>query len=120
MKPTSATNPLLKKLIEELRSKGYKEKIPFLIKIADELLRARRRRVAVNIGKINRICKENETVLVPGKVLGYGILNKPLTIAAWKFSKQALEKIKASGSKAISIEELIAENPKGSNVRIVC
>ena len=34
------------------------------------------------------------------KILGYGTLNKKLTIEAHKFSKSALEKIKESGSKA--------------------
>ncbi|HIQ49870.1 MAG TPA: 50S ribosomal protein L18e [Nanoarchaeota archaeon] len=120
MKPTGPTNPLLRKLIEDLRTRGYKEKIPFLIKIADELSRQRRRRVEVNVGKINRLCKENETIIVPGKVLGYGILTKPVTVAAWKFSKQAMEKIKSAGGKTLTIEELVAKNPKGSGVRIIC
>ncbi len=120
MKPTGPTNPLLRKLIEDLRTRGYKEKIPFLLKIAEELSRQRRRRVEVNIAKLERLCKERETVVVPGKLLGYGKLSKPLTVAAWKFSKQALEKIDAAGGKAISIEELVSENPRGSNVRIIC
>ncbi len=120
MRPTGPTNPMLRKLIENLRTRGYKEKIPFLIKVSDELSRQRRRRVEVNIAKLNRVCKENETVVVPGKVLGYGVLSKPLTIAAWKFSKQALEKIKAAGGEALSIEELIKQNPKGSGVRVIC
>ncbi len=120
MKPTGPINPLLKKLVEDLKTRGYKEKIPFLIKIAEELSRQRMRKVEVNVGKLNRICRENETVIIPGKVLGYGILNKPVTVAAWKFSKQAIEKIKASGGKTLSIEELISKNPKGSNVRIIC
>lgn len=120
MKPTGPTNPLLRKLIDDLRTRGYKEKIPFLVKIADELSRQRRRKVEVNVGKINRVCKENETIIVPGKVLGYGVLNKPVNVAAWKFSKQAAEKIKASGGKTLTIEELVSQNPKGSGIRIIC
>ncbi len=120
MKPTGPTNPLLRKLIEELRTRGYNEKIPFLIKLAEELSRQRRRKVEVNVAKLQRICKEGETVVIPGKLLGYGVLTKPLNVAAWKFSKQAEEKVKAAGGKVLTIEEVIAQNPRGSGVRIIC
>ncbi len=120
MKSTGPTNPLLRKLIEELRTRGYEEKIPFLIKLAEELSRQRRRRAEVNIAKLQRICKEGETVVIPGKLLGYGMLTKPLNVAVWKFSKQAEEKVKAAGGKVLTIEELIAQNPRGSGVRIIC
>ena len=120
MTPTGPTNPVLRRLIEKLYEKGYREKIPFLIKIADELSRQRRRRVIVNVGKLNRLCKENECVVVPGKVLGDGVIEKPIKVAAWKFSKSAKEKIEKAGGKTLSIEELVSENPKGSNVRIIC
>ncbi len=120
MKPTGPTNPVLRKLVEDLRSRGYKEKIPFLLKLADELSRSRRRKVEVNIAKINRICKEGEVVVVPGKVLGYGVLKKPVTIYAWSFSAQAKEKIKNAGGNILTIHELIEKNPIGSGVRIIC
>ena len=118
-KRTGPTNPLLKKLIEDIRNQGYKEKIPFLIEVAKKLEKSRRKKPEVNLSKLNRICKKNETVLIPGKVLSSGILKKPLTVAAASFSMTAVEKIQKSGGKAISIKELIKDNPKGTNVRIV-
>ena len=66
----------------------------------------------INVGDLNRF--EDGTVVSPAllkevglvkkqldgiKVLGNGILEKKLTIEANKFSKTALEKIEASGSK---------------------
>jgi large subunit ribosomal protein L18e len=120
MKPIGPTNPTLRKHIEDLRSRGYKEKIPFLLKLADELERQRRRRVEVNLSKINRLCKENEVVVVPGKVLGFGKLDKPLTIAAWKFSGSAERKIKEAKGKVMSIRELVEQNTRGSGVKIIC
>ena len=60
----------------------------------------------INVSDLNRF--EDGTVVSPGlvkkqldgiKVLGNGILEKKLTIQAHKFSKTALEKIEASGSK---------------------
>jgi large subunit ribosomal protein L18e len=118
-KRTGPTNPILKKLIKDIKNKGHKEKIPFLIEIAKKLEKSRRKRPEVNLSKLNRVCKNNETVVVPGKVLSYGILKKPLTIAAANFSMSAVKKIQKSGGKTISIRELIETNPKGTNIRIV-
>jgi len=119
MKPTGPTNPILKNLISEIRSKGYKENIPFLINLAKKLETSKRRRAEVNLSKLNRVCKDKDTVVVPGKVLSSGILKKALTVAAASFSMSAIEKIHKAGGKTISINELIKNNPKGKDVRIV-
>ncbi|NIO44279.1 MAG: 50S ribosomal protein L18e [Candidatus Aenigmarchaeota archaeon] len=118
-KRTGPTNPILKKLIEDIRSKGHKEKMPFLLEIAKKLEKSRRKKPEVNLSKLNRVCKNNETVIVPGKVLSSGTLKKPLTVAAANFSMSAVEKIQKAGGKAISIRELTGTNPKGTGVRIV-
>ncbi|MEM5872473.1 MAG: 50S ribosomal protein L18e [Candidatus Aenigmatarchaeota archaeon] len=118
-KPTGPTNPIIASLIEEIRNRGYRENIPFLIKLADELEKPRRRKTEVNLSKLNKICKENETVVVPGKVLSSGTIKKPIKVAASSFSMSAIEKIQKSGGKVLTIEELIKENPKGTNVKIV-
>jgi large subunit ribosomal protein L18e len=118
-RPTGPTNPIMKKVIEEIKSRGYKEKIPFLVTLAKKLEKPRRKRIEVNLSKINRVCKENEIIVVPGKVLSTGELKKPLTIAAASFSMAALEKIKKAGGRVLTITELIKENPKGKGVRII-
>ena len=118
-KPTGPTNPIVKSLIEDIRKLGYKENSKFLISLAKRLNKPRRIRPSVNLAKINRYSREGETVVVPGKVLSYGSLKKKLTIAALDFSKAAEEKIKKSGGMAILIEELVKENPKGNNTRII-
>jgi large subunit ribosomal protein L18e len=113
------TNPIMKKLIEDMRNRGYKDKVPFLIEVAKKLEKSKRKRPEVNLSKLNRVCKEKETVIVPGKVLSSGILKKPLTVAAASFSMTAVEKIQEAGGKTLSIRELIDSNPKGKNIRIV-
>jgi large subunit ribosomal protein L18e len=118
-KRTGPTNPIMKKLINDIREKGHKENIPFLIEVAKKLEKSRRKKPEVNLSKLNRVCKDNETVVVPGKVLSSGTLKKSLTVAAANFSMSAVEKIQKSGGKTISIKELIETNPKGTNVRIV-
>ncbi len=116
MKRTGPTNIELKKLIEELRMKSSKEKVRIWKRIADDLSYSTRRRREVNLYKINRYAKNKETIVVPGKVLGDGILDKHATVAAWQFSKSASEKL---GKNAITIQELMKENHKGKGVRII-
>lgn len=118
MRKTGPTNPNMRKLIADLRSLGTKEKIKMWKKIAEELEKPTRCRREVNIERINRTTKKDEIVIVPGKVLSKGELNHKVKVAAWKFSEAAKQKINKTG-KAMSIIELIKENPKGKKVRII-
>jgi len=117
-KHTGPTTLELRKLIIELRKLASKQKVKLWKRIANDLEKPTRQRREVNLYKINKYTRNNEIALVPGKVLSLGSLDKKLTIAAYQFSKQAKEKINKIG-KAITIKELIKENPKGKKVRII-
>lgn len=108
-------NPLLSSLISMLG----KEKKPIWRKVRDELGKPRRNRVEVNLSKIQAYAADNGTVLVPGKVLGSGMLKKKLTIAAFSFSESAKRMIASAGGKAISIDSLHKANPEGREVLIL-
>ncbi len=116
---TGPTNEELKSLIDELRKKAYSENIMLWRRIAEDLSKPTRQRRAVNLSRINRYTKADETVIVPGKVLSSGELDHSITIAAWQFSGQAREKIEGNKSKALSINELMKENIKGKKIRII-
>ncbi len=118
VKRTGPTNPILKELVQELRILSYKEKAPLWKRLADDLEKPSRQRRSANIWKIDKYTNDKEIALVPGKVLSDGELTKKMTIAAFQFSKEAMNKINKKG-KAITIKELIKENPKGKNVRII-
>ena len=118
MKPTGPTNPLLKGLIQELRKKAQEQGANIWKRVADDLEKPARQKRIVNLYKINKYTKENETVIIPGKVLAVGDLDHNVTIAAFKFSGAALDKINKVG-KAIPINELIQEDPKGKRIRIL-
>ena len=116
---TKTTNPELRSLILALRKKGKEVKKDLWKKIAEDLEKSRRQRRIVNLSRINRYSKENETVIVPGKVLASGELDHKLTIAAFAFSKQAIDKIKKSGGSVLSINEIIDELPDSKNIKII-
>ena len=119
MKRTGPTNILVRKLADELKKAARVNNAPAWAAIAEMLMRPTRRKIEVNLSKINRYASEGEMVVVPGKVLGGGFLEKKITIAAFAFSESALEKIKASGSRAITIKDAVKENPKASRLRII-
>lgn len=87
--------------------------------LAEELDRPKRRRVAVNLSRIDRHTQEDEVVAVPGKVLAAGDLSKPLKVAAFQFSDGALEKIRRAKGEAMSLTELLEAGVEPSKIRVM-
>lgn len=122
MRRKRKTNPRIDKLIEDLKKIARENSAPIWRDIAKRLEKPRRNYAAVNLSKINRHSDANDTILVPGKVLSAGAIEKPVTVAALGFSKKAFEEISKCGDgagKCVSIEELVENNPKGSGVKII-
>jgi large subunit ribosomal protein L18e len=118
MKRTGPTNPVLAGLIQELRIKANQHNSDLFRRLAEDLEMPSRKRRIVNLYRINRYTKDNETVVVPGKVLSVGDLDHRVTVAAFAFSGNAVEKINKVG-KAIPISELLKSDPKGKKIRIL-
>jgi large subunit ribosomal protein L18e len=116
---TKATNPELLILTRFLRKQGKENKARIWQDIAERLTKPERKRTAVNLSRINRHTKKNETVAVPGKLLGSGGIDHPITVAAFAISEKAKEKIGAVNGKILSFHDLIKKNPKGSNIKII-
>ena len=119
MKKTKATNPELIKLADFLKKQSRENKARIWRDFAEHLVKPRRQRVAVNVSHLNRYTQRNETVAVPGKVLGAGEINHALTVAAFSFSETAKKKIKAKKGKCVSLFDLVKKNPKGSKIKIM-
>jgi large subunit ribosomal protein L18e len=119
VKKTKTTNPQLVELINSLKKQSREAKVEIWADIAERLIKPKRRRIAVNLSRINRYTKKKETVAVPGKVLGSGEISHPVTVAAFAFSKMAEEKIKAARGKCLTFPEIFQKNPKGSNIKII-
>lgn len=114
----SKTNPRLNSLIAELKAVSRESGAGVWQDVADRLEKPRRTHAEVNLGQIERYAREDETVVVPGKVLGSGVLETDVTIAAVDFSSTARRKIGQVGD-AVTLEEALDSNPEGSNVRVI-
>ena len=115
MKHITKTNNLLLDLVTELKKTSTSKKAKIWKVVAEELLKPTRQMREVNVDKINRLTKENEIIVVPGKVLGNGNLDHKVTVSAFNFSESARKKL----GNVLSIQELLKKNPKGTGVRII-
>lgn len=115
---TTKTNAYLKNLAVTLYRASSENKNGIWKRLADDLLVPTRQKVLVNVFKLNMHSKDGDIIVVPGKVLGTGDINHKVTVAAYGFSKSAIEKIKIAKGNVMSIQELLEKNPKGKDVRI--
>jgi len=77
--------------------------------VAKELARPKRRWPAINLKEIDLVKGD---VLIAGKVLSAGELEKAKKIVAWAASKKAIEKINDVKGTFITIRDEIKNNPK--------
>jgi len=87
--------------------------------VSEEILKQRRRRRTVNVIHISRSTSPNDSVVVPGKVLGTGAIGHPITLGAYSCSPVALKKIENAGGKVLPIEEMAKRNPSGKGLKIL-
>jgi len=89
------------------------------IKVSEILSSPRRNKINMNISDINKVAKEGKTVVLPGKILSQGEINKKINIVALNFSDKAKEKLLKAGCKVSSIVEEIKKNPEAKGIEII-
>jgi large subunit ribosomal protein L18e len=111
-------NPELAHTLIELRRASKTHSAPVWATAAERLARPRHQVTPVNVGHLERLAKPDETIVVPGKLLAEGKIQKKLTVAAFAFSAEAKSKIHAAGGQTLTIHELLKSKPDGAGVRI--
>ena len=79
--------------------------------VADELSRSASQRAEVNLAKVEKLAKSGDVIIVPGKILGTGILTKKVTLVGFSSSQSAIKKIEQVGSKFVGIKEYVSNKP---------
>ena len=103
-------NPEIIETINLARKKNFLE-------LANKLARPVRLYKKVNLDELEKIDKEK--IMVIGKILGSGNINKKIEISALGFSKQAIEKLKKADCKIIKIKDLIKNNKNLDEIEII-
>lgn len=87
-------------------------------KIAEILSSPRKNKINVNIEKINKEAKEGDVIVVPGKVLSQGEIDKKTKVIALSFSEKAKAKLLKSKCEISSIIEEIKKNPEAKGIKL--
>ncbi len=113
------TNPNLIRLVKYLKGRARNESAPIWRDVAERLEKPSKNWAEVNLSTIQRHASDGETIVVPGKVLGSGYLNKRVQVSSFKISEGARKQIEGAGGSWVTIRDLVNDNPKGSDVRIM-
>ncbi|MBT4595743.1 50S ribosomal protein L18e [Candidatus Woesearchaeota archaeon] len=99
-------------LVDKLKKIGRTEKLYAVL--AKYLSRPKQKQISINLHKLSRKTKENQTVVIPGKILSVGNVGHKLTVYVHKVSFTAMEKLTKAGCKVHSFEKLMDDKPKNT------
>ncbi|MFH0836306.1 MAG: 50S ribosomal protein L18e [Candidatus Micrarchaeota archaeon] len=108
-----------RRMVALLENAGRKNKAAVWLKVAERLQKPRRKMPEVNLFKLDKVANEGDVIVLPGKLLGIGVLTKKVTVAAFKASKEAKAKVSKSGGKLLTVADLVKQNPSGKGIRII-
>lgn len=103
---------LIENLIAAKKNKNW-------LKVVEILSGPRKKRININLEKIDKEAKEGEKIVIAGKVLSQGEIKKKIKVVAFGFSEKAREKLLKSGSEVLDIIDEIKKNPKAEGVKIL-
>ncbi len=107
------TNPELVKTIFSCKKNKH------WTKIAEILAGPRKNRINLNLEELDKKIRDEKAIVIPGKVLSQGEMNKKIKIVALDFSEKAKEKLKKAGANTLTILEEIKKNPEAKGVKIL-
>ena len=87
--------------------------------VASILSSPRRRKISLNLDEINKSAKAGDNILIPGKVLSEGEIEKKIRVIAFNFSEKAKEKLLRAKCEVSTILEEIKRNPEAKGFRIL-
>ena len=88
-----------------------------LLDLAKKLSGPSRLYKKINLDELEKI--EGDNIMIVGKVLGSGEINKKIEVSALGFSEQAKEKLKKAGCKINNIKQEIKDNKRLEGVELI-
>ena len=113
------TNQIVLQMAREFKSASKKNKAPIWSRLADLAQKPSSVRRTVNVGQIDKLTKDNDVIVVPGKVLGTGNISHKIILCSFSISNSGAQKVLRSGGKILSHTDLIKTHPTGKGVTII-
>jgi len=89
------------------------------LEVARYLSSASRKMPEMNLSKLSAHSEEGDSIILPGKVLGAGEIKHKMKVCAFKFSKQALDKLHEKKCETSLIIDEVNKNPKATGLRML-
>jgi large subunit ribosomal protein L18e len=89
------------------------------LQIAGILSGPRRNKICINLEQISKNSKTGEIVVIPGKVLSQGEIDKKIKVVAVSFSEKAKEKLLSAKCEVSYILDEIKSNPSAKGIKII-
>jgi len=118
-RPSRKSNPVLHRTVSSLRQVSREHGSAVWRTLAERLEGSRRNWAEVNLSRVARHAKPNETLAIPGVLLAAGTVTFPVRIAAFRASATARQKVEAAGGHVLDLPALAGQVPKGTGVRIL-
>lgn len=96
-------------------AKTTSEKAQLCREIAALASKPKRRRIEVNLVKLNKAARKASNIVVPGKVLGIGEVGAKFSVSAIELSGSARSKLEKAGCSILSLKEMLGRE----NVKVV-
>ena len=106
-------------LAKELKNAAKNNDAPIWMKLSKSALKSNSNQKTINLKKINENSDDGNAVIIPGKVLGTGIISHKIVLSSFSISNSAAKKIKDSGGEIIKFSEMIEKFPTGKGVKII-
>ena len=91
-------------------TKGYRNKALFAdIHFKLAVPSRHRKRGAVSIFKLSNVTEEGDNIIVPRKIVSSGKMTHKINIAALEYSKGAREALTSSGSRIMTLKEMMGQ-----------
>jgi len=113
------TNAVVLLMAKELKKASKENKAPMWSRLAELALKPSSARRTINVSQIDRLTKDGDVIIVPGKVLGTGGMSHKITLCSFSISNSGAQKILDQGGKILSYSELIKNHPTGRGVTII-
>jgi len=112
-------NQMVIQMAKQLKTASSKNDAPIWSKLAQLVQKPSSAKKVVNLTQINDRSKENDAIVVPGKILATGNIDHKITICSFSISSSAAKKIIQSGGNVFSFSEMIEKFPTGKGVSII-
>ncbi|RLG70643.1 MAG: hypothetical protein DRO04_01460 [Candidatus Iainarchaeum archaeon] len=110
-----------KKIAIGLKKKAKSSKKRIYARLAEELLKPRRKKKPINLWKLCKLAKKfpGRWLVTASKVLGYGKVDTKIKVIGFEFSSNAIAKLKSSKSEFLTLEEMLNSKINPSEMVIV-